>query len=100
MKSYVCLHLWTNFSERGHDAAALLVDLAFTFSPLVEQTGMDTVVLDVAGQELLFGSPIEFGPSLCWLSLRPIGRTLPMQSPGARPSWVSKLMSPSLRIPM
>jgi protein ImuB len=35
----------------------LFLDLAFTFSPLVEQTGVDTVVLDVAGQGLLFGSP-------------------------------------------
>jgi len=32
-----------------------LVDLAFTFSPLVEQTTADTVVFDIAGQELLFG---------------------------------------------
>jgi protein ImuB len=41
-----------------HDEAgeASLIDLAFTFSPLVEQTTVDTVVLDVAGQELLFGS--------------------------------------------
>ena len=31
-------------------------DLAFTFSPLVEQTTADTVVLDVSGQGLLFGS--------------------------------------------
>jgi protein ImuB len=29
--------------------------LAFTFSPLVEQTRADTVVFDVAGQDLLFG---------------------------------------------
>jgi protein ImuB len=36
---------------------ALLIDLAFTFSPLVEQTTVDTVVLDIAGQDLLFGSP-------------------------------------------
>ena len=35
----------------------LLIGLAFTFSPLVEQTGVDTFVLDVAGQGLLFGSP-------------------------------------------
>ena len=34
-----------------------LVDLAFTFSPLVEQTTADTVVLDISGQDLLFGSP-------------------------------------------
>ena len=32
-----------------------LVDLAFTFSPLVEQTSADTVVLNVSGQDLLFG---------------------------------------------
>jgi len=35
---------------------SLLIDLAFTFSPLVEQTAGNTVVLDVSGQELLFGS--------------------------------------------
>src|SRR2546430_8544261 len=34
-----------------------LVDLAFTFSPLVEQTTADTVVFDVSGQDLLFGTP-------------------------------------------
>jgi protein ImuB len=39
------------------DRASLLIGLAFTFSPLVEQTAIDTVVLDVAGQDLLFGSP-------------------------------------------
>lgn len=37
----------------------LLVNLAFTFSPLVEQTTIDTVVLDIEGQELLFGSPLN-----------------------------------------
>jgi len=42
---------------QGDAGQALLIDLAFTFSPLVEQTTMDTVVLDVAGQDLLFGSP-------------------------------------------
>ena len=36
-----------------------LVDLAFTFSPLVEETTVGTVVLDVEGQELLFGSPLN-----------------------------------------
>jgi protein ImuB len=36
-----------------------LVDLAFSFSPLVEETAVGTVVLDVEGQELLFGSPIN-----------------------------------------
>jgi len=33
-----------------------LVHLAFTFSPLIEQTTLDTVVLDIEGQELLFDS--------------------------------------------
>jgi protein ImuB len=42
---------------QGDAGQGLLVDLAFTFSPLVEQTTADTVVLDVAGQDLLFGSP-------------------------------------------
>src|SRR5262249_620179 len=37
-----------------------LVDLAFVFSPLVEKTSNDTVVLDVSGQDLLFGSPSSF----------------------------------------
>jgi len=35
---------------------ALLIDLAFTFSPLVERTSVDTVVLDISGDELLFSS--------------------------------------------
>ena len=40
--------------------SSALVDLAFTFSPLVEHTSADTVVLDISGQDLLFGSlPID-----------------------------------------
>src|SRR5687767_7041851 len=34
---------------------SLLTDLAFSFSPLIEQTSDDTVVMDVSGQDLLFG---------------------------------------------
>lgn len=60
---FACIYGLT-LSERGRDAAALLVDLAFTFSPLVEQAGIDTVVLDVAGQELLFGSPLSSDQSV------------------------------------
>src|SRR5215471_11165665 len=44
--------------KSGSDTAeqpSPLLDLAFTFSPLVEQTSADTVVLDVSGQGLLFG---------------------------------------------
>jgi protein ImuB len=54
---FACIYGKT-LPKRERDAATLLIDLAFTFSPLVEQTGTDTVVLDVAGQELLFGSPV------------------------------------------
>ena len=46
------------------DTGQLLIDLAFTFSPLVEQTSADTVVLDVAGQDLLFGSPAKPGSDI------------------------------------
>jgi len=60
---FACIYGPT-LAERGRDPAALLVDLAFTFSPLVEQTGIDTVVLDVAGQELLFGSPMSSDQSV------------------------------------
>jgi len=41
--------------KNGVETASPLVDLAFTFSPLVEQTSANTVVLDISGQELLFG---------------------------------------------
>src|SRR6266571_194086 len=42
------------------NVSSALVDLAFTFSPLVEHTSADTVVLDISGQDLLFGSlPID-----------------------------------------
>jgi len=40
-----------------------LIGLAFTFSPLVEHTADDTVVLNVSGQNLLFGSP-NSGPAV------------------------------------
>src|SRR2546427_12555852 len=36
-----------------------LPDFAYSFSPLVEETAIDTVVLDVEGCELLFGSVYE-----------------------------------------
>src|SRR5436190_14705629 len=38
------------------EVTAPLVDLAFTFSPLVELTMPATVVLDISGQDLLFGN--------------------------------------------
>jgi protein ImuB len=50
---FACIHSRT--LSRDHAIGSALVDLAFTFSPLVEQTSADTVVFDVAGQGLLFG---------------------------------------------
>lgn len=44
----------------GSAEGSSLIDLAFTFSPLVEQTTADTVVLDISGQDLLFGPSPPF----------------------------------------
>src|SRR5437762_12033402 len=41
-----------------------LVDLAFTFSPLVEQTSVDTVVLDIEGCDLMFSTKPGFSEAL------------------------------------
>src|ERR1044072_344872 len=64
---FVCIYGPRVSKTRDSAAAAgenpLLVDLAFTFSPLVEQTTVDTVVLDVSGQDLLFGGTGEFSES-------------------------------------
>ena len=49
---FACIH---SRSVPGAGASEALVELAFTFSPLVELTRADTVVFDVAGQDLLFG---------------------------------------------
>src|SRR6267142_3471794 len=54
---FACIH-GRSVSETAADSgamAATLVELAFTFSPLVEQTRADTIVLDIAGHDLLFG---------------------------------------------
>src|SRR4030095_1030376 len=47
--------------EANDMAQPVLVELAFTFSPLVEQTTADTVVLDIAGRDLMFGLPEASG---------------------------------------
>lgn len=60
---FACIYGQT-FPKSGTDDGEILIDLAFTFSPLVEQTAVDTVVLDVAGQELLFGSPVSSGQAV------------------------------------
>ena len=43
---------------------ALLVNCAYAFSPLVEETGVDTVTLDIEGCDLLFGSPREIAKAI------------------------------------
>lgn len=59
---FACIY-GCSVSETASSQANLssaLVELAFTFSPLVEHTSADTVVLDISGQDLLFGSlPID-----------------------------------------
>ena len=44
-------------SAEAEKTTSVLVGLAFEFSPLVEQTSANTVLLDIAGQGLLFGAP-------------------------------------------
>jgi protein ImuB len=52
-------------NDRGENASAeVLVDLAFTFSPLVEQTSWDTVVLDIEGCDLMFTAKPGFSETL------------------------------------
>ena len=43
---------------------AALVDCAYAFSPLVEETAENTIVLDIEGCELLFGSPREIAKEI------------------------------------
>ncbi|MFY9621598.1 MAG: DNA polymerase Y family protein [Pyrinomonadaceae bacterium] len=44
-------------SAEAEKTTSVLVGLAFEFSPLVEETSANTVLLDIAGQGLLFGVP-------------------------------------------
>ena len=58
MLMFACIYGQVSRKDGFSDDAkqALLIDLAFTFSPLVERTFVDTVVLDISGDELLFSS--------------------------------------------
>ena len=57
---FACIYGQTVPKSRIQDdpGVAPIVDLAVSFSPFVEQTTVDTVVLDVGGQNLLFGSSL------------------------------------------
>lgn len=52
---FACIYSLTAESPENIVKTSALTDLAFSFSPLIEQTSDDTVVLDVSGQDLLFG---------------------------------------------
>src|SRR4051812_39850381 len=49
---FACIHA----PNSGNDAHAALLDSASIFSPRVEDTALDTVVLDLEGLERLWGS--------------------------------------------
>ena len=54
---FACVHSRSvSKTPGGDDLSPALTDLAFTFSPLVERTAADTIVFDIAGQDLLFGA--------------------------------------------
>jgi len=57
---FACIHSPGHLRERS----AALVDCAYAFSPLVEETAENTVVLDIEGCELLFGSPREIAKEI------------------------------------
>jgi protein ImuB len=61
---FACVH------SNRKDCKALLVDCAYAFSPLVEETADDTVVLDIAGCELLFGSHREIAKEIARYAAR------------------------------
>lgn len=52
---FACIYSRTAKSPENIVKTSVLTDLAFSFSPLIEQTSDDTVVLDISGQDLLFG---------------------------------------------
>jgi len=54
---FACVHSrGVSETPGGDEISPALTDLAFTFSPLVERTTADTIVFDIAGQDLLFGT--------------------------------------------
>lgn len=76
---YGCL-CWPDFrSKAGGEttdasvtgAENLLAQFAYSFSPLVEETMPDTVVLDVSGSELLYGAPEELAETILAHALKP-----------------------------
>jgi protein ImuB len=58
------------YSQSVSDSV-LLQDFAYSFSPLVEETAADTVVLDVEGCDLLFGSAYELSKVMAGRAVKP-----------------------------
>ena len=58
------------YSQSIPDGVSLR-DFAYSFSPLVEETAADTVVLDVEGCELLFGSAYELAKVMAGRAVKP-----------------------------
>lgn len=56
-----------NQSEGQPSVTQSLINLAFTFSPLVEQTTVDTVVFDIEGEETLFRPSANSQTGSGWL---------------------------------
>jgi len=50
--------------EQEHAAHAALLDVAHSFTPRVEDAAADTLLLDLAGMERLYGTPAKMGSEL------------------------------------
>jgi len=62
--------MFASIYSKSIPAGVSLADFAYSFSPLVEETAEDTVVLDVEGCELLFGSAYELGNEIARRAVR------------------------------
>lgn len=62
---FTCIH------AHGLSAGISLRDFAFGFSPVVEETRADTVVIDVEGCELLFGSAYQLANEVAMRARKP-----------------------------
>jgi protein ImuB len=56
---------------KGITDGVLLAEFATAFSPLVEETAVDTVIIDAEGCELLFGSAYELANQIAKCATRP-----------------------------
>src|SRR5215204_6140389 len=62
---FICIYC------QNHSADVSLADFGYSFSPLVEETSPDCVVLDVSGCELRFGSAYELANEIAAYGTRP-----------------------------